>query len=56
MNRYDLERRLQIVFDRLLAGVDLEGKNLLDAGCGTGFFSVQAALLGARGSPVSIWG
>lgn len=48
MNRYDLERRLQVVFEQLLADVNLEGSRLLDAGCGTGFFSAQAARLGAR--------
>jgi 2-polyprenyl-3-methyl-5-hydroxy-6-metoxy-1,4-benzoquinol methylase len=48
MNRYDLERRLQVVFDQLLADVDLRGTSLLDAGCGTGFFSARAAQSGAR--------
>jgi 2-polyprenyl-3-methyl-5-hydroxy-6-metoxy-1,4-benzoquinol methylase len=48
MNRYDLERRLHAVFDRLLGGVNLEGKRLLDAGSGTGSFSVSAALRGAN--------
>jgi len=48
MNHYDLERRLQVVFEQLLADVNLKGSRLLDAGCGTGFFSVQAARLGAN--------
>ena len=48
MNHYDLERRLQVVFEQLLAGVNLKGSRLLDAGCGTGFFSAQAARLGAN--------
>lgn len=48
MNQYDLERRLQVVFDQLLAEVDLRGTLLLDAGCGTGFFSARAARAGAR--------
>jgi ubiquinone/menaquinone biosynthesis C-methylase UbiE len=48
MNRYDLERRLDVVFDQLLAGANLEGMRLLDAGCGTGFFSARAASRGAR--------
>lgn len=47
MNRYDLERRLEAVFDRMLGAVDLRGKRLLDAGCGTGFFSALAARRGA---------
>lgn len=48
MNRYDLERRLQVVFEQLLAEVDLHGTLLLDAGCGTGFFSARAARSGAQ--------
>lgn len=48
MSRYDLERRLQIVYEQLLAGVSLKGSRLLDAGCGTGFFSAQAGRLGAH--------
>jgi 2-polyprenyl-6-hydroxyphenyl methylase/3-demethylubiquinone-9 3-methyltransferase len=47
MNRYDLNRRLDAVFDRMLGDVDLNGKKVLDAGCGTGFFSAQAARRGA---------
>ena len=46
MNRYDLETRLRLVFDRLLPR-DLQGKKLLDAGCGTGFFSQAASSKGA---------
>ena len=48
MNRYDIERRLDIVFEQLLVGVSLKKALLLDAGCGTGFFSVEAARRGAR--------
>jgi len=46
MNRYDLEVRLRIVFDQLLPA-DISGKRLLDAGCGTGFFSEKACSRGA---------
>jgi 2-polyprenyl-3-methyl-5-hydroxy-6-metoxy-1,4-benzoquinol methylase len=48
MNRYDIERRLDIVFEQLLRGVSLKKALLLDAGCGTGLFSVEAARRGAR--------
>src|SRR5689334_16668235 len=32
MNHYDLQRRLEVVFDQLLAGKNLTGLRLLDAG------------------------
>lgn len=48
MNRYDLEKRLRIVFDQSLRGNPLRGRLLLDAGCGTGEFSRRAAAAGAR--------
>lgn len=48
MNRYDLERRLEVMFDDLLGGADLRGALLLDAGCGTGEFSTAAMARGAR--------
>jgi len=48
MNRYDLERRLEIVFDELLASDELKDKRVLDVGAGTGWFSQRAARSGAR--------
>jgi 2-polyprenyl-3-methyl-5-hydroxy-6-metoxy-1,4-benzoquinol methylase len=39
MNRYDLERRLQVLVDGFLSDVALQGRLALDAGCGTGPFS-----------------
>ena len=48
MNRYDVERRLNVVFEQLLPGSSLKGALLLDAGCGTGLFSVEAARRGAK--------
>ena len=47
MNEYDVRRRVEVVFDELLAGVDLRGKDVLDAGCGTGRFSEAACRRGA---------
>jgi 2-polyprenyl-3-methyl-5-hydroxy-6-metoxy-1,4-benzoquinol methylase len=47
MNRYDVERRLSVVFDQLLQELDLRRQLLLDAGCGTGLFSAEAARRGA---------
>jgi 2-polyprenyl-3-methyl-5-hydroxy-6-metoxy-1,4-benzoquinol methylase len=41
MNMYDTRKRVQVFFDELLPD-DLEGKTLLDAGCGTGWFSRAA--------------
>ncbi|MFH1417146.1 MAG: class I SAM-dependent methyltransferase [Planctomycetota bacterium] len=47
MNGYDLERRVETVFDVLLKPYDLRGRTLLDAGCGTGWFSRRACDRGA---------
>jgi ubiquinone/menaquinone biosynthesis C-methylase UbiE len=47
-NRYDTTRRLEIVFDELLADVPLAARTVLDVGCGSGWFSQQAAARGAR--------
>lgn len=46
MNKYDLERRLAIVFDLLLSD-DICNKTVLDAGCGNGWFSRKALERGA---------
>lgn len=46
MNKYDLQRRLDIVFNELLPK-SIAGKKLLDAGCGTGHFSKVAIEKGA---------
>jgi 2-polyprenyl-6-hydroxyphenyl methylase/3-demethylubiquinone-9 3-methyltransferase len=48
MNPYDIGRRLDIVFNELLAPGELAGKRVLDVGAGTGRFSEQAGRSGAR--------
>lgn len=48
MNHYDLQRRLEVVFDQLLKQVPLHGRKVLDAGCGTGYFSRWALERGAQ--------
>lgn len=48
MNMYDTNKRVQVVYNELLKGEDLNGKKLLDAGCGTGWFSKGAADRGAN--------
>ena len=47
MNMYDLERRIEVIYDEFLTD-DLHGKKLLDAGSGTGWFSKRACDRGAR--------
>jgi len=47
MNMYDTNRRLQVIFQELLTE-DIKGKTLLDAGCGTGWFSKEAVRRGAK--------
>lgn len=46
VNPYGMERRLAVVFDELLPGA-CRSKRLLDAGCGTGWFSARACREGA---------
>lgn len=48
MNRYEVGKRLALVFDTALEKVDLSGKRFLDAGCGTGLFSEAAKARGAE--------
>lgn len=47
MNDYDVQRRIELVYGELLPS-SLYGKRLLDAGCGSGWFSRAAHQRGAR--------
>lgn len=47
MNMYDTEKRVRVVFGTLLKKDEVKGRKLLDAGCGTGWFSRRAVELGA---------
>lgn len=48
MNRYEVGKRLRLVFEDVLGERDLAGLKLLDAGCGTGLFSEYACRRGAE--------
>ncbi len=47
MNSYEVEKRLRLIFDTLLPE-HLDGKRVLDMGCGTGIFTQRLAARGAR--------
>ncbi len=53
-NTYDTNRRIEIVIDELLAGVDLQNQSVLDVGCGTGRFTQRAGARGARMTSLDI--
>jgi len=53
MNKYDLRKRMNIIFNCLLKD-EIKGKKLLDAGCGTGFFSKEAIKKGAKVTSLDI--
>jgi len=48
MNMYDTNKRVDVFYNEFLLNEDLQNKNLLDAGCGTGWFSKAACEKGAN--------
>lgn len=54
MNMYDTNRRIEVIFQDFLGNVNLEGKSLLDAGCGTGLFTTKAVERGALVTSIDI--
>jgi 2-polyprenyl-6-hydroxyphenyl methylase/3-demethylubiquinone-9 3-methyltransferase len=54
MNRYEVSKRLRLVFEEALRDEDLAGRELLDAGCGTGLFSQVAEERGAIVTSVDV--
>jgi SAM-dependent methyltransferase len=54
MNRYEVEKRLHLIFDDVLGERDLNGVALLDAGSGTGLFSQAACRRGAVVTSVDV--
>lgn len=47
VNMYDTRKRVSVIFSELLPP-DITGKQFLDAGCGTGWVSAEAAARGAQ--------
>ena len=47
MSDYDVARRKELIFDRLLKNKPLKGKRILEIGCGTGKFSAVISKNGA---------
>jgi SAM-dependent methyltransferase len=47
-NPFETQRRLDLIFDDLLGGVNLRGKEFLDGGSGGGHFSAAACERGAK--------
>ncbi|MDQ3008756.1 MAG: class I SAM-dependent methyltransferase [bacterium] len=54
VNQYDTNKRLRVVFDELLSDTELQGLKVLDAGCGTGWFSQVAAQKKAKVTSLDI--
>ena len=55
-NTYETQRRLDVIFGRLLSDSDLRGRTVLDAGCGGGHFSAAACQRGAAVTSLDVGG
>jgi len=54
MNMYDTNRRIEVIFDDFLGTENLTNKTLLDAGCGTGWFTKRAIEKNAKVTALDI--
>ncbi len=54
MNKYELQKRKSIVFNRLLKDISLKNKTFLDIGAGLGIFSCHAKELGAKVTAIEV--
>lgn len=54
INKKETEKRIKVIFDELLDGIDLKNKKVLDAGCGLGFFSKKMYQRGALVTGIDI--
>lgn len=54
MNMYDTNRRIEVLFNDFLGNENLSGKKLLDAGCGTGWFSKKSVERGATVTAIDL--
>lgn len=54
MNRYEVNKRLRLVFERMLPEAEIRGKSFLDGGCGIGLFSERAKAMGADVTAIDI--
>jgi len=53
-NKYDVTRRLEVIFDELLADYNLSDLKVLDAGCGYGAFTTELVRKGAKVTALDI--
>jgi 2-polyprenyl-3-methyl-5-hydroxy-6-metoxy-1,4-benzoquinol methylase len=54
INRLETEKRLRVVYGRLLAGIRLKKVKFLDVGCGLGYSSKEASVKGAKVTGIDI--